>query len=70
MPGNEPPYIPSRAEIENRCELLQWMQWFKWDQGVIDEIMYHDTPSILTVRKLVYKHGPEDAYKRIREFLE
>lgn len=68
MASNLPGYLPSRSEIDDRAECLRWMTLFEWDQTVIDGIMYFDHPSILVVRRLVYRHGPDMAYQIIREF--
>lgn len=70
MAGNKPPYLPSIEEIYDRGEILQWMQYFRWKQRIIDSIMYHDNPTTQVVRKLVYKHGPDKAYILIKKFLE
>lgn len=63
-------YVPSPREIEERSEILRWMQQMEWDLDVIDSILYHDHPSPDTVRCLVYRHGPQKAYKLLKGMVD
>ena len=58
-----PVYLPEQGEVYARAELLRWMDDMGWSCTVIDLILYHDNPSPKVVRDLVYKHGPDRAYK-------
>jgi hypothetical protein len=54
-------YRPSQAEIDARIEAMTWMTVMGWPITLVDSIMYHDNPTISTVREMVYRHGPEKA---------
>lgn len=67
---NAPNFIPDRSEISRRCELLLWMNLMGWDIYVQDSIMYLDNPSPEDVRRLVYQHGPDEALRLIKVFVD
>lgn len=70
MAGNGPSYKPSRAEINDRIEAMQWMEEMGWPGWIIDAVMVDDNPEIPTVRRIVYQHGPVRALKILKSFLE
>lgn len=41
-----------------------------WEWELVDLIFIEDNPSLELVRELVYKHGPDEAKRRLRVFLE
>ena len=63
-------FNPSSVEIYARGEAIRWMQEMGWPMPVIDSIMMDDCPELEVVRTLVYLHGPDGAFCRIRDFLE
>lgn len=62
---NDPDYLPDTVELYARAEALRWMTNQGWDDDFIVSVMIYDNPSIDTVRRLVYRHGPELAYRRM-----
>lgn len=70
MTYSEPPYIPTPDEVRDRLEALNWMREMSWHVEVVDTIFYHDTPELPTVRLMVWKYGPVEAYLRIVAILD
>lgn len=62
MARDAPLYLPDEADINYRALAVQWFSAHKWDTGLVDAIMYHDSPSIETVERLVHRLGPDLAY--------
>ncbi len=63
-------YSPSPDEIRNRAKILMWMQDQKWNDDFITSVMMYNSPSIETVLKMVKRHGPEEARKKLIGFFE
>lgn len=63
-------YCPSVEEIYSRGEGLRWMEKMGWPEFLIDSVMMLDCPDLATVRRLVYKRGPEEAKAIILSFVE
>lgn len=68
--ANEIDFLPSFEELWDRAEIMQWMSAMQWPLCVIDAIMYDDDPSVDTVRRIVWQHGPIRALEILLEFLE
>lgn len=64
--SNSPYYLPTASEIHERKEIGRWMLEMDWPDDIMDAVMYHDSPTMITVRRLVYLHGPIKALKVIR----
>lgn len=56
----------SQEEIKSRGEIVRWMDLMGWEDSIQDSIMLHHNPDPATVRRLVYRHGPDEALRRIR----
>ncbi len=69
---NEHPihYVPTLEEIASRKSILSWMMRQEWNDKLIHEIMIHDNPKISTVKKLIDKHGPDKAYKKLLRYIK
>lgn len=64
-------YSPLESEIYERAEALRWMvRTMGWEWELVDLIFIEDSPSLDLVRALVYKHGPDEAKRRLRLFME
>ena len=63
-------FLPSPLEIRKRCKMLRWLQKKGFDDNrFLCAIMQHEHPGIKLVRKLVRKHGPKEARRRLTPFL-
>lgn len=65
--SNDPSYLPTAEEINERKEIGRWMWKMGWPDEIMDSVMYHDTPTMDAVRRLVYFHGPIRALRLIRK---
>jgi hypothetical protein len=64
-------YTPLESEIYERAEALRWMvRVMGWEWELVDLIFLEDTPSLQLVRDMVYRHGPDEAKRRLRLFLD
>ena len=65
----EQAYIPkSNEELWARAEAMKWLTIMEWPQVVVLAIMRYENPDIETVRRLVYRHGPDEALKLVVRF--
>lgn len=69
-PLEEDRYLPTYEEIWNRAEVVQWMGLMGWPLRLIDSIMYEDSPSVDTVRSVVWRHGPNRALAIFLDILD
>ena len=58
-------FMPTPEEVLSRGEALRWMTKMGWSEELIDQIMLKDSPDVETVRRMVYKMGPDEARRKI-----
>lgn len=67
--GPDPDFLPTFEQVWSRAEARRWLTFMRWDEAIIHSIMIDDHPNIEAVRYLVYRHGAERAYQKIRRFM-
>lgn len=63
------PYLPSPAEIPERCRQVLWLERQGFCRSFIANIMEFDHPCFERVKQMVGRYGPEETYRRCSEFL-
>lgn len=56
------------AELWARAEAMQWLTIMEWPEEVIASIMRDGNPCIETLRRMVYRVGPDAALQVIIQF--
>jgi hypothetical protein len=67
--GGRSPYLPSPAEVEQRCQQIRWLESKGFCRAFIVNVMEHENPSIERVIEMVRRHGPAETYRRCRWFM-
>ncbi len=67
--GGRAPYLPSPAEIDLRKRQVRWLQEQGFCRSFIVNVMEFDHPTFPKVQRMVEQYGPEETYRRCREFL-
>lgn len=63
------PYLPSPAEITIRSKQVRWLEQLGFRRSFIVNIMEFDHPDFERVRMMVQRYGPEETFRRCKEFL-
>ena len=56
------------AELWERADAMRWLSLMEWPEMVVAAIMREENPTVETLRRLVYRRGPDEALRVIVRF--
>lgn len=63
-------YLPDPDEVDERLELLRYLQGLGLHRRIIGSTMIHGTPTLEVLLRMVARHGVEETHRRLEPFIE